>query len=218
MIAASGNTETAETQLPRSEATGPPPATRPPSGGPRRLRALIIGTVVAVALAALLFRGLGSASGPGSGPLVGVGSVAPTFTIPSLTGGTPVDLDALGEARHRPVVLNFFASWCVPCQKETPLLAETARAEQSKGSMVQFVGVDVGDPPANAVPFVRQSGIAYPVGADSTFQVTQALYGLNAEPNTFFVDATGRVIGRVIGGLTQAELDKWLHRLAGASG
>jgi cytochrome c biogenesis protein CcmG/thiol:disulfide interchange protein DsbE len=175
--------------------------------------------VIAVALAAFLFIGLpNSGSGPGSGPVVGPGSAAPNFSLPSLTGGAPVSLDSLGPGRHHPVVLNFFASWCIPCQQETPLLARTALAEQAKGSKVQFVGVDVADTPANAVPFVKQSGITYPIGTDATLQVTAVLYGLNGEPNTFFISASGRVIGHVIGAVSASQLDHWLHRLAGSSG
>ena len=186
----------------------------------RRLRSLAIGVIIAAALAAFLFLVLGTGPKPGSssGPVVGVGSVAPGFTLPALLGGAPVNLDALGKDRHRPVVLNFFASWCVPCQKETPLLAQTARAEQARGSTVQFVGVDVADQPSSAVPFVQQSGIIYPVGVDATLQVTSALYGLDGQPNTFFIDASGNVVGHVIGPVTQPQLDQWLHRLAGASG
>jgi cytochrome c biogenesis protein CcmG/thiol:disulfide interchange protein DsbE len=184
------------------------------------LRALLIGSVVAAGLALFLFVGLGAKSGPGSGSgaVVGPGSVAPGFTLPSLTGGGPVDLAALGSDRHRPVVLNFFASWCEPCQKETPLLARTADAERAKGSVVQFVGVDVADPPSDALPFVRRTGITYPVGTDADLRVTSGLYGLNGEPNTFFIDASGHVIGHVIGAVTQPQLDAWLHRLAGSSG
>jgi cytochrome c biogenesis protein CcmG/thiol:disulfide interchange protein DsbE len=148
--------------------------------------------------------------------VVAVGDQAPGFTLPSLHGGTPVDLDALGKDRHRPVVLNFFASWCGPCQKETPLLARTADAEQAKGSSIQFVGVDVADPPANAIAFVKQSGLDYPIGADSELRVTSGLYGLDGEPNTFFVNGSGTVIGHQIGALDQSELDGWLHKL-GAS-
>jgi cytochrome c biogenesis protein CcmG, thiol:disulfide interchange protein DsbE len=180
-----------------------------------------IGSVIAAALAVFLFVGLGAdrgGSGPGSGPVVGVGSVAPGFSLPSLTGGKPVNLDGLGSDRQRPVVLNFFASWCVPCQKETPLLARTADAERAKGSPVQFVGVDVADSPANAIPFVRGAGITYPVGTDADLRVTSGLYGLNGEPNTFFIDASGHVIGHKIGALDQTELQQWLHRLAGSAG
>ena len=180
----------------------PPPA--PPSPavhGPRRLRSLLIGTVIAAALAVFLFVGLGqnSGSGPAAAPVVGIGTMAPDFSLPSLTAGPPVSLHALGAAHHYPVVLNFFASWCTPCQQETPLLARTATAERAKGSIVQFVGVDVADSPAQAVPFARQSGLTYPIGTDSTLRVAAVLYGLNGEPNTFFISGSGRVLGHVIG-------------------
>jgi cytochrome c biogenesis protein CcmG/thiol:disulfide interchange protein DsbE len=178
----------------------------------------LIGSVIAAALAVFLFVGLGSKSGPGSsGPVVGIGTQAPDFSIPSLTGGAPVSLDALGKRAHRPVVLNFFASWCGPCQKETPLLAENAAAQEAKGSPVRFVGVDVDDPPANALPFVQKAGITYPVGVDPTFNVTSGKYAIFGLPQTFFIDAEGRVVGHVQGAVTQSELNQWLHRLAGSS-
>jgi cytochrome c biogenesis protein CcmG, thiol:disulfide interchange protein DsbE len=188
--------------------------------GPRRLRALLIGSVIAAALAIFLFFGLRTTSGstPGSGAVVPIGSVAPAFTLPSLTGGPPVDLYVLGRDAHRPVVLNFFASWCTPCQKETPLLARSADAERAKGSVVRFVGVDVADQHANAIAFVDSSGITYPVATDADLTVTSGLYGLNGEPNTFFIDASGDVVGHVIGAVTPAQLQGWLHRLAGSAG
>lgn len=178
-------------------------------------RSLLIGCVIAAALAAFLFLGLGhSSGGSGSGAVVPIGSQAPGFTLPSLTGGPAVDLDALGEDHHRPVVLNFFASWCVPCEKETPLLARAAVQEQARGSDVQFVGVDVADQPSNAIPFVERNGITYPVGNDADLRVTSGLYGLNGEPNTFFIAADGEVLGHVIGAVTPSELQGWLHRLS----
>ena len=170
-------------------------------------------------LAFFLFVVLGTSSSPGtpgSGPVVGVGDPAPGFVLPSVTGGAPVDLHALGVDRHRPVVLNFFASWCAPCRQETPLLAEAARSEAARGSPVQFVGVDGADPPADAVPFIQGAGITYPVGRDAVFHVTQAVYGLSGEPNTFYIDAHGTVVGRTVGPVTQAGLDRWLRRLGGA--
>ena len=198
-------------------ADGPPVAAAKSPAPPRRLRAFLIGVVLAAVLAFFLFVVLGTTSskGSGAGGVVPVGSVAPNFTLPSVTGGAPVELDALGVRRHHPVVLNFFASWCVPCQKETPLLAETAATQQAKGSVVQFVGVDAADKPADAVPFIQKAGITYPVGQDATLRVTASVYGLNGEPNTFFIVESGVVVGHVIGPVSKSELDGWIHRLAG---
>jgi cytochrome c biogenesis protein CcmG/thiol:disulfide interchange protein DsbE len=198
---------------PDAEPPAPPP-TRGPS--PRRLRALLIGSVIAVALAVFLFVGLGSDSGGGSKSPAAVGSTAPDFTLPALTGGTPVHLDGVGQARHHPVVLNFFASWCIPCQQETPLLAQAADTARAHGSTVQFLGVDSLDQKANAVPFVQKAGVTYPVVTDNG-RVSSGLYQLYGLPQTFFIDADGTVIGHVSGPVKAAQLDRWLHRLAGAS-
>ena len=173
-----------------------------------------------MALAIFLFVILGTTSNnsksSGGGGVVPVGSTAPNFTLPSVLAGVPVDLYALGKHRNHPVVLNFFASWCVPCQKETPLLASTAQAEQAKGSVLQFVGVDVADNPANAVPFIRQSGITYPVGQDADLKVSANLYGLFGMPQTFFIDESGVVVGHHEGALTKSVLDSWIHKLVGS--
>jgi cytochrome c biogenesis protein CcmG, thiol:disulfide interchange protein DsbE len=176
----------------------------------------VIGSVIALVLAVGLFVGLrpssGSGSGSDAGPVVSVGSQAPTFTLPSLTGGVAVDLDALGKDRHRPVILNFFASWCGPCDLETPLLARTAAEEKAHGSTIQFVGVDSLDKPSNAVPFVKKAGITYPVGSDNG-QVSSGLYALEGFPQTFFISPDGTVLGEVSGAVTQAQLQSWIQRL-----
>jgi len=206
---------------PDSGSTGP----APDRTGPRRKRSLLIGVAIAAVLAVVLFVGLQptATTSTGQPAAVGVGSIAPDFTLPNLLSTPasplpPVHLDALGRDRHRPVVLNFFASWCIPCRAETPLLASTARSLRAQGSPVQFVGVDVADQASAAIPFVEQAGIDYPVGADTTLRVTSVLYGLNGQPNTFFINESGVVIGHHLGALTQAELTGWLHRLAGAAG
>ena len=175
--------------------------------------------VLAAVLAVVLFVGLGtgSSSPSSSGQVVGVGSTAPNFSIPSLTGGKAVELSALGSDRGRPVVLNFFASWCTPCRQETPLLAKTAKVAEARGDRVQFVGVDVADPKADALAFVHQAGISYPVGVDANLDVAESLYGLNGEPNTFFIDSSGTVLGHVIGPVDAQDLASWLHRLGGQS-
>jgi cytochrome c biogenesis protein CcmG/thiol:disulfide interchange protein DsbE len=197
---------------PGGEGTAPPPNARPQS--PRRLRSLIIGVVIAGLLAVLLFIVLRPESNQAN-PALGVGDTAPNFSLPRLGGGAPVTLDALGVDRHKPVILNFFASWCIPCQEETPLLGQAATAAKADGSPVQFVGVDVNDPSSNALTFVHQSGVTYPVGSDLTLKVTSVDYALNAQPNTFFIDGSGKIIGQHQGALTKAELAQWMKRLTG---
>jgi cytochrome c biogenesis protein CcmG/thiol:disulfide interchange protein DsbE len=178
------------------------------------VRSLVIGSVIAIALVVLLFVGLRPNSSKSSaGPLIPVGSQAPGFSLPPLTGAVPVDLGVLGKDAHHPVILNFFASWCIPCQKETPLLAKAAAAEQAKGGPVRFVGVDVNDPPANALPFVQKAGIMYPVGVDQTFRVTSGLYGLYGLPQTFYIDSNGKVLGHTIGAVDAADLRSWMKKL-----
>jgi cytochrome c biogenesis protein CcmG/thiol:disulfide interchange protein DsbE len=166
------------------------------------LRSLAIGIVAAGILAFILFGVIGTGAGGPSGQVVPIGSVAPAFVLPSLTGGPPVSLDALGPDRHRPVVLNFFASWCVPCRQETPLLASVARREQRTHSPVQFIGVDVADVPTQAKAFVQQAG------------VTSGRYGLNAEPQTFFLDASGHVVAHKLGQLDRSELEADLSAIS----
>ena len=182
--------------------------------GPRRFRSLIVGLVVAGILAILLFVVLRPEK-ESANPALGVGDAAPNFSLPRLGGGQPVKLDALGVDRHKPVILNFFASWCIPCQEETPMLGQAATAAKAAGSPVQFIGVDVNDPSTNALNFIRQSGVTYPVGSDLTLKVTSVDYALNAQPNTFFIDGSGKIIGQKQGALTQAELAQWMKRLTG---
>lgn len=209
-----------ETDVSDRPDSGDPPDTPPrlspaPSLGQKKLRSLLIGSMIAIVLVVLLMVILHprARSSTTSGPFVTIGSVAPEFSIPSLTAPTPVNLDQLGIDRGRPVVLNFFASWCVPCQVETPLLARAAKTEQAKHSAIQFIGVDVADRPSGAIPFVKRSGITYPVGTDDNFEISAGLYGLDGEPDTFFIDSSGHVIGQVIGAVTHTQLASWLHRL-----
>lgn len=167
-------------------------------------------------LAVLLFVVLRPSANTGGNSMAGVtvGDTAPNFTLPRLGGGAPVNLYAIGVDRHKPVVLNFFASWCGPCQQETPMLAKEAKEAAADGSPVKFVGVDVNDLPSAALAFVKQTGITYPVGADRTLHVTSTVYGLNGQPNTFFINASGQVVEHKLGALTASELKQWVKQLA----
>jgi cytochrome c biogenesis protein CcmG/thiol:disulfide interchange protein DsbE len=112
----------------------------------------------------------------------------PDLTLECLGGGRPVDLSTLTGT---PTVINVWASWCVPCRKELPLLA---RAHREYDGAVQFIGLDYKDSdPDRAIELARASGVTYPLVADPD-ETTKAALKVVALPQTVFVDAQGTMI------------------------
>ena len=178
----------------------------------RGARARLPLPMVAVALAAL--AGLAavavSRGGDGAASSSLAGSVAPAFALDDVRSpGTPVTLGEPGK----PMVLNFFASWCVPCREELPLLE---RASRRSGGAVSFVGVDVNDSRRGATAMLDEAGVTFPAGYDPDRSVATR-YALRGMPTTVFIDAGGRVAEVAHGRLTAADLDRRLARLSGGS-
>ncbi len=93
-------------------------------------------------------------------------------------------------------------------------MASVARSQQRKHSSVQFIGVDVADEPRRRPrPSCRQAGVTYPVGVDADLRVTSGRYGLNAEPQTFFLDSNGHVVVHKLGALDRSELEQDLNAI-----
>ena len=136
---------------------------------------------------------------------------APAFTLQSL--GNPDQHVSLAAYRGHPVILNFFASWCTPCQAELPMVAQVARQAQEAGRGVVFLGVDGNDNPASGLSFARKSGVAFVVGAnaDSGLAPKFTLFGY---PGTVFIDASGTVVKTVHGPVSHATLETYLARLS----
>lgn len=111
-----------------------------------------------------------------------------------------------------PVVVNFWASWCVPCRREAPLLEAAWRKYRGR---IQFVGIDLRDQEAAALEFTREFGLTFPTGADPTGAAANA-FGLVGLPTTYFVDPGGRIRAAKVGELTEDVLDSHLQALLSA--
>jgi len=164
------------------------------------VRHKIATTVIAafgVAVIAVSLAGTGSSGAPPK-----VAPLAPGFTLTALDN--PGQHISLSQYHGRPVIVNFWASWCDPCQKETPLLAQWYK--QQHGHVI-LVGLDENDNAASAVRFARAKGVTYPVGVDPALAAASA-YGVVALPQTFFLNAQHRIVDRVYGAVTLADLAK----------
>jgi cytochrome c biogenesis protein CcmG, thiol:disulfide interchange protein DsbE len=153
------------------------------------IRALQATALVAVAgLFALLVWRLTHQSHPPK-----LGAPAPTFSAKRLEGDGRIDLSSL---RGKPVVLNFFASWCEPCKGEAPVLESAWRKYKNQ---VVFLGVDYHDVTSDGLKFLRVHDVTYPTVADGSGDVADR-YGVTAVPETYFIDARGRLVGsRIVG-------------------
>jgi cytochrome c biogenesis protein CcmG/thiol:disulfide interchange protein DsbE len=127
--------------------------------------------------------------------------------------GDPTGRVSLSEYQGKPVIINFWASWCEPCQQETPLLATWYK--QQHGHVV-MLGLDENDSAANATKFAKAKGVSYPIGFDPSLTVPSA-YGVDGLPQTFFLDARHRIVDHVLGAVTAASLAKGLRLMNSAS-
>jgi thiol-disulfide isomerase/thioredoxin len=126
---------------------------------------------------------------------------AKAFTLSLL--GHPGQHVSLAAYAGRPLIINFFASWCTPCKHETPLLA---RFYRDSGGRTLIVGIDANDEAGPAEKFVQSAGVSYPVGSDPFPAPVTTSYGVFGLPQTFFLNARHRIVKHVIGAVTLAEL------------
>ncbi len=132
---------------------------------------------------------------------------APDFSLTLFDGGA----FRLSDQKGKPVVINFFASWCASCGEESPAIQKVANEHLEQE--VAFLGIAVDDTERKAKEFMRDAGLTIPAGLDRTGEIKDAfrLYGM---PTTFFIDKDGMVSyfhpGVVTEKLLKHELDKLL--------
>ena len=134
---------------------------------------------------------------------------APAFDLPAVEDAAQrVASDFLGQ---RPAVVNFWASWCVPCRRELPMLAKVARDVTD----VEFVGINHLDSREDALDVAREMRLPYRSGHDPGGDTALA-YGLRGMPSTVFIDRTGRVVKIHTGELTERQLREEIQLLRNA--
>ena len=154
---------------------------------------LLVGVAIAAILLGILFMGLGKNPNEIRSPLVG--RSAPTFALREVGTGRTLDLT---QFKGKPVVINFWATWCGPCWEEHPVLVANARR---LGEDVQFLGVVFQDREETILNFLTQRGSSYPTVVDDQGK-TAIAYGVGGIPETFFLDADGIIRAKHTGPMT----------------
>jgi cytochrome c biogenesis protein CcmG, thiol:disulfide interchange protein DsbE len=141
-----------------------------------------------------------------------IGGPAPAFSLRRLdTSGTL----ALASLRGKPVVLNFWASWCVPCKGEAKMLEDAWQRYRSQG--VVFVGIDWHDVKSDARRFLDHHGVTYPTVLDGSGSITDR-YGVVGVPETYFIDRRGRLVGEHIVGTVVNQKNRFRSGVEAALG
>jgi cytochrome c biogenesis protein CcmG/thiol:disulfide interchange protein DsbE len=189
-------------------ATGAPAGGLALRPGARSLpRSYYVAAALAPMLVIAVWGGL-LLAGPAAPPLVRIGDPAPSFVLADLDGN-PL---TLAELRGRPVIVNFWASWCGPCVDEFPLLSSAAAAHQA--DRLAIVGIVFQDRSEAARAFLARMGATWPTAMDPGDAVANR-FGIVAPPDTFFIDRNGTVVGRQIGQLSATDLQHGLALILG---
>jgi len=165
-----------------------------------RKSAITIAALVAIGFLGLLVWGMLNRQ-----PITGLSGVtmvnraAPGFTLTTFNGTTI----SLQDLRGKPVVINFWASWCPPCRVEASLLERMWRAYKNRGLI--FLGVNIQDREKDALNYIREFDITYPNGPDPIGEISID-YGVSGLPVTFFISGKGEVVRRWVGAIEKSVL------------
>jgi len=165
----------------------------------------VVSGSIAVFAAAIIAVSLATSSSAAPPPA----PVAPAFTVAALGATGNV---SLSQYRGKPVVVNFWASWCDVCESETPLLASWYTQEHGK---IALLGLDENDTTGKALAFAHAKGVTYPLGFDPLMNVAGA-YDIDGLPQTYFLDAQHRIVEHVLGALTKADMTEGVSLMEAA--
>src|SRR5579871_2388399 len=155
-LAESGHTESAPLQAPVRK-----------QRSRRRVVIFCLASLVNIGLLAFILTQLLTPASPTAPADPLVGHAAPAFTLTLLHPAGGQSTLSLADLKGKPVVLNFWASWCAPCKEEMPLLEQTWKQMQAQGKDVVFLGVDYQDASSEAHAFLQRYNVSYPAVLDT---------------------------------------------------
>jgi peroxiredoxin len=135
-----------------------------------------------------------------------IGEQAPDFILEAMDGSTVQLSDFKGQG----ILLNFWGTYCPPCEKEMPDLE--SQYQQTKDTGVHILAVNVGEQKLTVQKFVEKYDLHFPILLDENSEVLE-VYNVGALPATFLIDKNGKLIARILGGMTEADIAKYLDRV-----
>lgn len=165
---------------------------------------ILIGISFTTGLMILLVYGLFFASRPGEIPSAQIQQKAKSFSVTTF-GGRKI---SLSQFRGRPVILNFWASWCVSCRQEAHII-ESAWQKYGEAGAV-FIGIAINDTREASLAFIRRYGKTYLLAPDDKTGSISLDYGVTAVPETFLIDKNGIIVKKVLGAVSQKTIETFL--------
>ena len=171
----------------------------------------ILKIISAIILTSVLISGSVAGCSTGSEPSQNpqLENLAPDFQLPNLDGQTV----SLSDFRGKPVMLNFWASWCGPCRAEMPLIQEVFEDKEWSDKGLTILAINIGEDRSTAERFMEDNGLSFPVLLDTSESVARE-YNIRYIPTTFFIDKDGIARDIKIGAfLNKAEIERGLSSI-----
>lgn len=144
-----------------------------------------------------------------------LGKPAPGFAITRIGSGERL---TLGDLRGKPLILNFWASWCAACREEAHVLQATHTLYEEQQQKVRVVGIAIQDTESKAMAFARKFGKTYFLALDDDAGDISLSYGIYGVPETFFIDAEGIIRYKQVGPVTPEVIEQQVESLLAESG
>lgn len=131
---------------------------------------------------------------------------APDFTLEDLNE----EEITLSQLRDKPVMLNFWASWCAPCQLEMPLMESAYQEYKDRGLVI--LAINTGETTERALDFATEHGLTFPIVLDQDAAISK-LYRTRGLPTSYFIDSQGFIVDEYVGMLSERRLESYLDKI-----